>query len=291
MTWLITGGTGQLGIALAQELSRRDLPFSSVGSKDLDVTNGSALHNFVGKLAPTVIVNCAGWTDVDGAEAHEELAARVNSDGAANVAFAAKSCGAKLIHISTDYVFSGQSQHPYGVNTAKNPQSAYGRTKADGEDRILGEYSQDTWIIRTAWLFSPWGKNFAKTMTRFALCGEGEVRVVDDQSGQPTSAADLTNQVVSLALAQAPAGIYHATNGGEATWFDFASEIFKCVGVDVKRLVPIATHVYGQRAIRPTYSVLNHDMWNKTTLPPMRDWRQALKEAMPEIITSIKTLG
>ena len=291
MSWLITGSSGQLGTALTQELSSRGLPFMATVSRDLDITQNPLVQEFVGQLAPNVIINCAAWTDVDGAESNEELAARVNSDGAENLAIAAKNCGAKLIHVSTDYVFSGNTHEPWLEDSLKNPESSYGRTKADGEDRVLRAYPENSMIIRTAWLYSPWGKNFAKTMTRLALDGKSEVRVVNDQNGQPTSATDLANQIVSLALSQTTSGIFHGTNSGEATWFDFAQEVFKLVDKDLNRVLPVSSEEYPQKANRPSFSVLSHDAWKKTTVEPMRDWRHALADAMPEIVSALKTLG
>jgi dTDP-4-dehydrorhamnose reductase len=291
MSWLITGSSGQLGTALTQELNSRGLPFTATVSRGLDITQNPLVQKFVGQLAPKVIINCAAWTDVDGAESKEELAARVNSDGAENLAIAAKNCGAKLIHVSTDYVFSGNTHEPWLEDSLKNPQSSYGRTKADGEDRVLRTYPENSVIIRTAWLYSPWGKNFAKTMTRLALDGKSEVRVVNDQNGQPTSAIDLADQIISLALSLTTSGIFHGTNSGKATWFDFAQEIFKLVDKDLNRVVPVSSEEYPQKVNRPSFSVLSHDAWKKTTVEPMRDWRHALADTMPEIISAVKTLG
>lgn len=291
MTWLITGGTGQLGSAVSSELGKRGLPFKSYGSKDLDITQVESLKAFVEKIAPSVIINCAAWTDVDGAEESAKAADLVNRLGAKNIAIAARNCGAKLVHISTDYVFSGQAQEPWREDAVKKPQSTYGRSKAEGEDNILAEYPEYSLIIRTAWLYSPWGRNFAMTMTRLALDGKSKVRVVDDQKGQPTSATDLSTQIVLLALSETSKGIYHGTNSGEATWFDFAQEVFRILGEDLSRIFPISSSEYPQSVKRPLYSVLGHDAWKKTGVSPMRDWRHALAEAMPEIIYSIKTLG
>jgi dTDP-4-dehydrorhamnose reductase len=228
---------------------------------------------------------------VDGAESNEPQASRVNSDGAENIALAAKQCGARLIHVSTDYVFSGEGISPWQVGDRIDPQSAYGRTKAEGESRVLATYLENSSIVRTAWLYSPWGKNFAKTMTRLAANGEGEVRVVNDQMGQPTSAVDLAKQLVELGLSSSPAGIYHGTNSGEATWFKFAQEIFSLAGEDVRRVVPVSSSEYPIPAKRPSYSVLSHDAWAKTSVKPMRDWRIALEEAMPTIISAVKAEG
>jgi dTDP-4-dehydrorhamnose reductase len=288
MSWLITGSSGQLGIAVSQELGERGIVFDAWSYQDLDITQGPIVRDVIAKFSPKVIVNCAAWTDVDGAEENEIQALRVNSDGAENIALAAKVCGAKLIHISTDYVFSGQSKTPWQVDDEINPQSAYGRTKAQGESRVLAEYSQNSSIVRTAWLYSPWGKNFAKTMTKLAINGEVEVRVVNDQVGQPTSAMDLAHRLVELGLSTSPAGIYHGTNSGQATWFEFAKEIFTLAGADVERVTPVSSSEYPRPARRPTYSVLSHDAWAKTSVKPMMDWRIALAEAMPAIISAVK---
>jgi len=291
MTWLITGGSGQLGIAVSQELGKRGLLFSAWSSKELNITQGPIVGDFVSELSPKVIINCAAWTDVDGAESNEIEASKVNGDGAENLAIVAKNCGAKLIHVSTDYVFSGESKSPWQTGDAINPQSAYGRTKADGETRVIRTYSEKTTVVRTAWLYSPWGKNFAKTMTRLAINGDGEVRVVSDQMGQPTFAMDLANQLVELGLSNSPAGIYHATNSGQGTWFEFAQEIFRLAGEDVNRVISVTSSEYPRPAKRPSYSVLSHEAWAKTSVEPMRDWRIALEEAMPAIISAVKAEG
>jgi dTDP-4-dehydrorhamnose reductase len=291
MTWLITGGSGQLGIAVSQELGVRGILFKAWGSKDLDITQGPIVQDLVSDLSPKVIVNCAAWTDVDGAETNELEAFRVNVNGAENLALAAKNCGAKLIHISTDYVFSGENKSPWKTGDVISPQSAYGRTKADGESRALEVYPENASIVRTAWLYSPWGKNFAKTMTRLALTGNVEVRVVNDQMGQPTAATDLAKQLIELVLSSSSPGVYHGTNSGEASWFEFAQEIFKLMGADVNRIGPISSSEYLRPAKRPTYSVLSHDSWSKTSVQPMRDWRIALEEAMPSIISAVKAEG
>ena len=288
MSWLITGGKGQLGIAVSQELGERGILFDAWSSGDLNITQGPIVRDVIAKLSPKVIINCAAWTDVDGAESHEIEASRVNSNGAENLAIAAKLCQSKMVHISTDYVFSGENQKPWRVEDEVNPQSAYGRTKAAGESRVLATYPENSYIVRTAWLYSPWGKNFARTMAKLAIEGEGDVRVVNDQVGQPTSATDLAKQLVELGLSTSPAGIYHGTNSGQATWFDFAQEIFKLAHADVRRVNPVSSSEYSRPANRPTYSVLGHDEWAKSSIKPLRDWRIALAEAMPAIIFAVK---
>ena len=291
MNWLITGGSGQLGIAVSEELDSRGFVFTALGAKDLDITDCKNVDDFIAQNSPTVIVNCAAWTDVDGAESNEEAASKVNGQGPENLALAAASIGARLIHISTDYVFSGESQRPFEIDDHIDPQSAYGRTKADGEKKVLITYPENSYVVRTAWLYSAEGKNFAKTMTRLALIGDGEVRVVNDQIGQPTSAVDLAQQIVDLGLDLAPAGIYHGTNGGQASWFEFAREIFSLAGADMNRVVPVSSSEYPRPAKRPSYSVLSHEEWSKTSIAPMRDWKIALASVMPEVISTVKAEG
>jgi len=291
MSWLITGGSGQLGIAVSQELGERGILFHAWGSGDLNITQGPTVRDVIAKLSPKVIINCAAWTDVDGAEGNEKDAFRVNSDGPENLAFAAKLSNSKFIHVSTDYVFSGESQTPWQIEDEINPQSVYGRTKAQGEVRVLACYPENSFVVRTAWLYSPWGKNFAKTMSKLAIKGDGEVRVVNDQIGQPTSASDLANQLVQLGQSTSPSGIYHGTNSGHATWFEFAQEIFKITGADVDRVTPVSSNEFRRPAKRPSYSVLSHDAWAMTSVKPMRDWRIALAEAMPGIISAVKAEG
>lgn len=291
MNWLVTGGYGQLGIAVSNELDAQGITFTALSSKELDITNRASVSDFVGRITPPVIVNCAAWTDVDGAEDKEDLAFKVNSQGAENLALAAVSNNARLIHVSTDYVFSGVSNKPFKIDDQIDPQSAYGRTKADGEKKVLANHPENSYVVRTAWLYSPWGKNFAKTMTRLAFNGHGEVRVVDDQMGQPTSALDLAKQIVNLSLGDAPAGIYHGTNEGQASWFEFAQEIFALADADVSRVVPVSSKEYLRPAKRPSYSVLSHEEWSKTSIEPLRDWKIALASLMPMIITSVRAEG
>jgi dTDP-4-dehydrorhamnose reductase len=291
MNWLVTGGSGQLGIAVSEELDSRGLAFTALGSKDLDITDSKNVNEFITENPSDVIVNCAAWTDVDGAESNEESASKINGNGPENLAVAAESIGSRLIHISTDYVFSGESQKPFEIADQIDPQSAYGRTKADGEKKVLASYPENSYVVRTAWLYSANGKNFAKTMTRLALNGDGEVRVVNDQIGQPTSAVDLAKQIVDLGLGLAPVGIYHGTNAGQASWFEFAQEIFSLAGAEINRVIPVSSSEYPRPAKRPSYSVLSHEGWSKTSIAPMRDWKIALASVMPEIISTVKAEG
>jgi dTDP-4-dehydrorhamnose reductase len=248
---------------------------TALGRTDLDITDLDAVQ--AAAADHDVIVNAAAYTKVDDAESHEEEARAVNSLGAQNLAIAASANGAKLVQLSTDYVFDGAATAPYPEDEARDPISAYGRTKSEGEVLAL-EANEQTFIVRTAWLYGAAGPNFAKTMLRLAATHE-TVSVVDDQLGQPTWTADLAAQIVALLDADAPAGIYHATNSGQATWFDFAKETFRLAGLDESRVLPTTSGEFVRPAPRPSYSVLGHGAWDSVGLPAMRDWHEALAAA------------
>jgi len=291
MKWLITGASGQLGMALQEELTQRGIDFVGANSSELDITKPLIVNKMVDLIKPSVIINTAAWTDVDGAESNESAAYSVNALGTQNLANAANKAGARLVQISTDYVFSGDASAPWSEKAPHNPQSVYGSTKSEGEKFVLNTLPSNSYVVRTAWLYSPVGKNFTKTMTNLALNQKGEARVVNDQIGQPTFAGDLAKQIVELVLSQAPAGIYHGTSSGQATWFEFAQAIFSIAGADVSRVIPVSTTEFPRSTKRPAYSVLGHDSWAGTSVPAMRNWKIALAEAMPAIISAVKAEG
>jgi dTDP-4-dehydrorhamnose reductase len=271
--YLITGATGMLGTDLQAALAAREV--TALGRSDLDITDLSAVR--VAAEGYDVIVNAAAYTKVDDAETHEEAARAVNAVGAQNLAIAASENRAKLVQLSTDYVFDGVATSPYAEDGSRDPISAYGRTKGEGEVLAL-EANDQTLIVRTAWLYGAAGPNFAKTMLRLAATHD-TVSVVDDQLGQPTWTADLAAQIVTLLDADAPAGIYHGTNSGEATWFDFTQEIFRLAGLNEDRVLRTTSGEFVRPAPRPSYSVLGHAAWARVGLPEMRDWREALAAA------------
>ena len=294
MTWLIVGGHGQLGNALSTELNNRELQFFSLGSKELDIRSPNDTFDYISNLKPSVIINAAAWTNVDSAESNLDAAMAVNVQGTHNLVLAASAVNAVFVQISTDYVFSGTRSKPWNVDDLREPISVYGKTKAAGEDAVLSGYPENSYVFRSAWLYSQWGKNFAKTMTKLALDNNGnpkksnKINVVDDQVGQPTSASDLSNRIIDVVRSQISFGVYHLTNSGEATWYEFAQEVFKLSNGDIARLVPTTSSQFEGRAKRPAYSVLGHDGWDTTSLAPMRNWRDALAEAMPSIISAVE---
>jgi dTDP-4-dehydrorhamnose reductase len=272
--YLITGASGMLGRDLQTVLAGRTV--TALGRADLDVTDLAAVTAAV--AGHDVIINAAAYTKVDDAESNEAEAYVVNAVGAENLALAASAQKARLVQVSTDYVFNGSATTPYREDTAHDPISAYGRTKAAGEKFVLEANPAGSFIVRTAWLYGQHGPNFAKTMLRLAG-SHPTVSVVNDQFGQPTWTLDLARQIVLLLDSDAPAGIYHGTNAGSASWFEFARAVFAANDLDPERVLPTDSAAFVRPAPRPSYSVLGHDAWAAAGLAPMRPWADALADA------------
>ncbi|MGN6408238.1 MAG: dTDP-4-dehydrorhamnose reductase [Curtobacterium sp.] len=271
---LITGAAGMLGRDLQLALQGRDV--TALGRADLDITDPDAVDAAV--AGHDVVINSAAYTKVDDAETHESDAAAVNATGPKLLAEAAVRHGAKLVTISTDYVFDGNGTAPYAEDAPTDPLNAYGRTKAEGEAHVRRIAPDSSYIVRTAWIYGAHGPNFAATMLRLAQTHE-TVSVVTDQVGQPTWTGDLAARIVALVDADAPAGIYHGTNSGQGSWYDFTKAIFAENGLDPDRVLPTDSAAFVRPAPRPAYSVLGHDGWALAGLAPMRDWREALHAA------------
>ncbi len=286
MRVLVTGGNGQLGSALVDLLSTRaadvvlgiDLP-------DIDITAPDSVREVFAQFAPDVVINCAAWTAVDAAEAHEADALKVNGDGPRVLAEACKAAGAWLVQISTDYVFAGDANTPYAENARPDPKTAYGRTKLAGEIAVQDVLPGAHYLVRTAWLYGLQGNNFVKTMLELESVRDN-VSVVDDQHGQPTYAGDLAEQILLLLDARPPAGIFHATNSGATTWFELTRAIYENIGADPQRVLATDSASFVRPAPRPAYSVLGQDKWQSVGLTPMREWRAALTAAFADGITA-----
>lgn len=291
LKWLILGGEGQLGLGMQAELSMTKNAFRALSHSELNITSSADLSRIFESERPDVVLNAAAWTDVDRAEEEESSARLVNAYGAELVAKECSRFGAKLVHISTDYVFSGNARFPWNEMTPLAPVSAYGRTKAEGEELVGRAYAEGSFIVRTAWLYSPWQKNFAKTMVHLALSDTKTIDVVNDQIGQPTSALDLSGQIRRMIERDVEPGIYHGTNSGEASWFEFARHIFEFMGTSPERIRPVDSSHYQRPAKRPMYSVLGHQHWIDVGMPAMRDWREALDNALPAIISAENLAG
>ncbi len=272
--YVIAGAGGMLGYELRAALDGRDV--TALTRSQLDVTDRDAVLRAV--EGADVVINAAAYTHVDEAEQRESEARAINAIGAANLAEAAARNSARLVQVSTDYVFRGDAVVPYSESAPRDPLSAYGRTKAEGELLALAANPNRTYIVRTAWLYGARGSNFPKTMLRLAR-ERDELSVVDDQYGQPTWAADVAAQIVLLLDANPAGTIYHATNSGVASWFTFAQTLFRLMGLDPDRVRPTDSSSFSRPAPRPAYSVLSHEAWHESELPQPRNWDEALAAA------------
>ena len=271
MKILVTGANGQLGREMARQGVDHELVLTDYDT--LDITDSKAVASFMREIKPEAVVHCAAYTNVDGAEADFDGAFRVNVIGAQNVAAGCLETGAKMVYVSTDYVFNGQSEKPYREFDVTNPQSVYGVTKLQGEQlvkEILGRH----YILRTAWLYGD-GNNFVRTMLRLAENND-TLRVVHDQIGTPTSTVELAKAVFKL-LASDAYGTYHGTCQGQCSWYEFACEIFRQASKEVK-VIPVTTDEFPRPAKRPAHSVLDNYMLRMTVGDPMSTWQEALQE-------------
>ena len=293
MRILITGSLGQLGSELRRIINGgasvlgvlpaiyHDAELLTVDVDDLDITDSDAVDAYFDEYRPSLVFNCAAYTNVDGCESDEETAYRVNALGVKHLARACAHLGSRLIHLSTDYVFSGEGTVPYTESDKPDPRTAYGRTKRAGEEFVLG-YCPDSIVCRTAWLYGHEGGNFVKTMLRLAR-EKGELTVVSDQVGNPTCAVDLAWQLVLLA-ASSERGVFHATGNGEpVSWHTFAKRIVSQAGLDVP-VHPCTTDEFPRPARRPAFSALDNKRLRDTIGDSMREWTVALDSFLEEYL-------
>jgi dTDP-4-dehydrorhamnose reductase len=267
----IFGATGMLGKALIRQWKEDEI--TGLGSADADLRSPEQIRRVINQSRPDWIVLSAAYTDVDGCESNRELAAAVNTQGPINIANAAREAGSKLIFISTDYVFNGKKAAPYEASDPRDPINVYGKTKADAEAGILALLPQAC-IVRTSWLFGPWGRCFPDTILKLAA-SRPELEVVDDQRGSPTYTFDLADTIIRLCRAGAE-GIVHCTNSGVCSWYEFASEVVRQAGA--KTVVrPTTSDRFVRPAARPSYSVLSHASLTRYGID-MRNWKQTLPD-------------
>ncbi|MDE2448457.1 MAG: dTDP-4-dehydrorhamnose reductase [Gammaproteobacteria bacterium] len=282
---LITGAGGQVGRALLAAVPD-SFEVIACTHGDLDVGAGEAVHEYVGRHRPAVIINAAAYTAVDKAESQADAAQRINAEGPGHLAAAARECDARLLHISTDFVFDGAASVPYRPDSATHPLSVYGRTKRDGERAVLATLPAQSTIVRTAWVYAATGANFMLTMLRI-MRANGAVRVVADQVGTPTAARSLAEALWCIAGNAQIRGIHHWTDAGVASWYDFAVAIAEegaelgLVRPDVN-VTPITTADYPTPARRPAYSVLDKGSMAAHGLTPIH-WRKRLRAVLKEI--------
>jgi len=281
MRILVTGAGGMLGQDLVDVLSSGGDEVTAVTRSELDITDAAAVAAAV--PGHDVVVNAAAWTDVDGAEEHEEAATRVNGLGPQLLAAACAAERAWLVHVSTDYVFDGTATEPYPEDAPLAPASAYGRSKAAGETAVRALLPQASYVVRTAWLYGEHGPNFVRTMTALEASRD-TLDVVDDQVGAPTWSREVALAVQRLLAADAPAGTYHATASGQTSWCGLARAVFEELGADTARVHPARTDKFPRPAPRPAYSVLGHAAWGRAGLESLADWRAMLAAASPAVV-------
>ena len=287
MKWLIAGANGQLGRCLQQTLESNSIEYTAYSKREIDITDYSRVCDVIRRVKPDIVVNAAAYTNVDQAEIDQSEAFAINQAGVVNLANASKMINARLIHFSTDYVFSGESTKPWRVSDATNPVSKYGESKLAGESEIARIYPENSIIVRTAWLYSPFGKNFYKTMLTKAVTSQEIVRVVNDQIGQPTNANDLAELTLRAISKRASPGIYHGTNSGACSWFEFAKFVFEIAGEDVNRVIPVPSSEFATKAQRPKYSALDSQKWLEFGVEPLGPWKESVRRLLPTMTLSI----
>ena len=270
---LITGSHGQLGRSLVELCTSRGTEFEGRDIDTLNISDQSAVSRWIEEARPGAVINCAAFTAVDDCESKEGLALTVNGDAVGYLASACNAVGARLVQISTDYVFAGDSVTPYSVNDPVNPASAYGRTKLAGEE--LAQTARDHVVVRTAWLYGHGGRNFVEAIRGQIGSGRDCLKVVADQQGCPTYSNDLAEAILDL-VEVGTGGIFHAVNTGATTWHGFALAIAECLGADVK-ILPVSTEEFPRPAPRPRYSVLDTSRLEAELGRGMPSWRDALQ--------------
>ena len=283
---LVTGANGQLGNEMRRVSVQSNDHYIFTDVAELDITNPEAVRQMVLENDVNVIVNCAAYTAVDKAEDDAELCEKINATAVKNLGLAAAEAGAGIIHVSTDYVFDGTSCHPYSEDMPTKPCSVYGKTKLKGEKNLL-KICPNAIVIRTAWLYSPFGNNFVKTMIKLGSERES-LNVIFDQVGTPTYALDLADAILkamdqTIDTEHDKGGVYHFSNEGVCSWYDFTIKIHEIAGINTCKVNPIETKDYPTKAARPHYSVLNKTKIKQTFNITIPHWEASLKECIKEL--------
>ena len=275
MRVLVTGAKGQLGQDLMAELEARGIAGIGVDVEDMDITDAEACRRVISEKQPDAVIHCAAYTAVDAAEDNAELCRRINSEGTKHVAQVCRELDIKMMYISTDYVFNGQGERPWEPDDLREPLNVYGQTKCEGElavEQALDKY----FIVRIAWVFGVYGKNFVRTMLRLGA-ERGAVSVVDDQIGSPTYTPDLSRLLVDMIQTE-KYGRYHATNEGLCSWYEFACEIFRAAGMNEVKVTPVPTSGYpASRAKRPMNSRMSKEKLTENGFERLPSWQDALE--------------
>lgn len=279
MKVLVTGVTGQLGHDVMKELQRRGMEAVGTDSQTMDITDGEIVEKTIKAARPAAVIHCAAYTAVDAAEDNEEVCRRVNAEGTRNIARACKELNCKMIYISTDYVFEGQGERPWEPEDACAPQGVYGRTKYEGELAVK-ELLEKYFIVRISWVYGVNGKNFVKTMLNLSKTHD-RLTVVNDQFGSPTYTPDLAKLLVDMVQTERY-GIYHASNEGICSWYEFACAIFEAAGIKME-VVPVTTAEYGAKAPRPFNSRMSKEKLAEKGFEKLPVWQDALARYLEEL--------
>ncbi|HDR4894036.1 dTDP-4-dehydrorhamnose reductase [Bacillus thuringiensis] len=279
MKVLVTGAKGQLGQDLVSLLKEQTWEIFGVGREELNITDEKQVSEKVLLIQPDIIIHTAAYTQVDQAESDEEAAFKVNAEGTKYLAQAAEVVGAKFCYVSTDYVFDGTKETPYKAGDQTNPQTVYGKSKLVGE-QYTQEYCSKSYIVRTSWVFGLYGNNFVKTMLRLAEENK-ELGIVHDQVGSPTYTTDLARFIISLVQTD-KYGLYHGSNSGVCSWYEFAKEIFKQSNIEIL-VNPLKTEDFPRPAARPKYSVLDKGMIEENGFESFQNWKEALKDFLKKL--------
>ena len=279
MKVFVTGVRGQLGYDVVNELEKRGIEAIGVDIQEMDITDADSVDTVIGEAAPDAVIHCAAYTAVDAAEDNEELCRKVNAEGTQNIANMCKKLDIPMIYISTDYVFDGQGERPWEPDDERNPLNVYGQTKYEGELAVQNTLEK-YFIVRIAWVFGVNGKNFIKTMLNLGKTRD-HLTVVNDQFGSPTYTYDLAKLLVDMVLTD-KYGFYHATNEGICTWYEFACEIFRQAGLNVK-VDPVTADQYPAKAKRPSNSRMSKEKLTENGFEKLPTWQDALSRYLPLI--------
>ncbi|WP_088292029.1 dTDP-4-dehydrorhamnose reductase [Bacillus mycoides] len=279
MKVLVTGAKGQLGQDVVNLLAEQTWEVFGLGREELNITDEKQVSEKVLLIQPDIIIHTAAYTQVDQAESDEEAAFNVNAEGTKYLAKAAEAVGAKFCYVSTDYVFDGTKNEPYKADDQTNPQTVYGKSKLVGE-QYTQEYCSKNYIVRTSWVFGLYGNNFVKTMLRLAE-EKKELGIVHDQVGSPTYTTDLARFIINLVQTD-KYGIYHGSNSGVCSWYEFAKEIFEQSNIEIM-VNPLTTEDFPRPAARPKYSVLDKGMIEQNGFESFQDWKKALKDFLKNL--------
>ena len=280
MKVLVTGAKGQLGTDLMNELEKRGIESIGVDVQEMDITDKEACMRVISESKADAVIHCAAYTAVDAAEDNVDLCRKINGEGTRNVALACQATGAKLMYISTDYVFDGQGTRPWEPDDSRSPLNVYGQTKYEGE-LAVEELVEKFFTVRIAWVFGVAGKNFIKTMLRLGK-ERGAVSVVDDQVGSPTYTYNLARLLVDM-IQTDYYGRYHATNEGFCSWYEFACEIFRQAGMDEVKVTPVSSDQFPVKAVRPANSRMSKAKLEENGFEPLPTWQDALGRFLKEI--------